>query len=230
MTVLTACQSAAVRLVGRSPSQFIGSTETFELEISNLIQDVATDIAKATDWQALTILKEQAGDGSTVAFPLPTDFDRLPVGAQIHSETWQRGRYQPANDVNQWLDIITTLSIGAPGYWILLGGELNIFPAMESTETAKYYYISKNIWTASDASTKAAATADTDTFKLDERLLTLGLIWRWRAMKKMDYAEDLSNYERALSERVGRQKGRQVMAMGAGRRIDTSVYPGTILG
>ena len=65
---------------------------------------------------------------------------------------------------------------------------------------------------------------------LPERLLTLGLIWRWRAQKRQEYAEDLRNYEIALSEEIGRDKGSQIIAVGAARwpgRVGTS-YPGPL--
>lgn len=203
------------------------------MELVDLLQEVATDIATAFDWQALSKFKGQAGDGSTTAFDLPTDYDRFPVGGEIRSEVWERGRFSPVTSLDHWQDIKDTLTTGAPGYWILIDRKLNIWPAMSSDEMAKYWYISKNVAVSSTGTEKAAFTADSDTFKLDERLLTLGLVWRWRAQKRMDYAEDLENYNRALAETGGRQKARNILAMGRSKVGTHSgvnlAFPGTII-
>ena len=47
---------------------------------------------------------------------------------------------------------------------------------------------------------------DADTFRLDERLFKLGMIWQWKANKGATYAEDLANYEDALSGSPGNDK------------------------
>src|SRR3546814_3845312 len=67
-------------------------------------------------------------------------------------------------------------------------------------------YISKR-W-ARDAGTdgyKAAFTSDSDTFLLPERLLTLGLVWRWRENKKLDATGD----QEAFIKEIGRASCRE---------------------
>jgi hypothetical protein len=44
---------------------------------------------------------------------------------------------------------------------------------------------------------------DGDTFRLDERLLKLGMIWQWKAQKGSPYAEDMGSYEDALRRAAG---------------------------
>ena len=78
---------------------------------------------------------------------------------------------------------------------------------------------------------KAIFTADDDTFRLDERVLKLALIYRWKQGHQQDYAEEMSDYENALSERVGGDKCSNMFAVG-GRRgtvFDASIaYPGIL--
>lgn len=230
MTILSAMQSAAIRLVGRKPTQFFGSTDQFELEITDLIQEAAVDIMKKADWQALLVFEEQAGDGSTIAFDLPSDFDHMTMNGKVHAIAWENGQYTHAEDLAQWIDVTDTFTTGSPGYWIVIANQLNVYPAMPASEQARYYYISNKIALDTDGTTtKAAFDADTDTFRIDERLLTLALVWRWRHQKRMEYAEDFENYEQALSEAVGRQKGsRQIIALGGPRLNAIPPYPGTI--
>src|SRR3546814_1451607 len=76
---------------------------------------------------------------------------------------------------------------GSPGGWIIYADKIRFSPPSASGAAATFPYISKR-W-ARDAGTdgyKAAFTSDSDTFLLPERLLTLGLVWRWRVNKKLD--------------------------------------------
>lgn len=58
-----------------------------------------------------------------------------------------------------------------------------------------------------DGTLTGAFTADDNEFLLDDRLLTLGLIWRWKAQKGLDYSEDLQTYEIALAQAQVRDRG-----------------------
>ncbi|GAA3099179.1 hypothetical protein GCM10010520_50750 [Rhizobium viscosum] len=98
MTILSACQSAAVRLVGHKPTTIFSSQKKLELQLADLVQEAAVDIAKAFEWQALMVLAEHQGDGSKIAFDFPAGFDRMPVKGNIHSATWQQSGYRPARD------------------------------------------------------------------------------------------------------------------------------------
>lgn len=232
MTILSACQLAAIPLVGRKPTTIFSSQKPFETELSALVQVAARDIAKERDWQALTRLQESQGDDTTIAFPLPDDYDRLPVDSEVHSANWQTWKYHPIRSLNDWLDIQTLVTAQAPGYWIILENKMQIYPPMASTEKARYYYISENIATDKNGTPKAVITSDTDRFNLDENLLTLSLIWRWRSLKRLEYAEDMANYQRELAKVGGRDKGATLLATGRKRYHNSAgiAYPGVLPG
>jgi hypothetical protein len=161
----------------------------------------------------LKLLKSYAGDGATVAFDLPTDYGRMLKKGKLHSSTWKNASYAQARDEDEWLYLQDTNISGTPGVWILLGGKLQIFPPMPVGETARHYYISNKIVAAADgaAGSKTAFTLDADAFVLSERLLKLALIWRWRSLKRMEYSEDMTNYEIALAEEVAKDKGQRIL-------------------
>jgi hypothetical protein len=231
MTVLSACSSAAIRLVGRKLTTVFSSEDTFELELSDLVQDVAVEIAKRHDWQALTKLATITGDASGIAFSLPDDYDRMPLKAKIHSSRWSWSTFTPARDLDQWLDEMSFSTVGAPGFWTILDGKMQIYPAMGADETAKFYYISTYIAKDSNDNPKAVINDDGDTFFLDDRLLTLGLIWRWRAQKRLEYAEDLQNFEIAIAQEISRDRGSRMITLGGGYRGGMDIrtaYPGAL--
>ena len=232
MTLLTACQDAAVELSQPIPSSIATNTSNpFARELLLHANRAAVALMKTHDWRALTTLGTLTGDGSATSFALPTDYDRMPKKAQVHSTSYMNMAYQRAADLDEWLYLNQSGAIrSSPGNWVILGGEMQIFPAMPSTETAKFYYITKNIVQPASGSIKPLFTVDTDTFRLPERLLSLGIVWRWRAQKRIDFAAELNNYEVALSEEIGTDKGSRILTIGRPRVPADMAYPGVLGG
>lgn len=227
MTILSACQDAAGTLLGRRPSTFFGAgAGADEVEIAALANTAAKSIMKAHDWQKLKTLKTLTGDAATTSFTLPTDYNRMLKKGNVHSSANKPSLFSPVADEDEWLRITDDLATISPGHWIILGGTFQIFPAMPVGETARFYYISNLIFSG----TKATATADADTFFLDDELLTLGTIWRWRAKKGLEYAEDMTNFNDAEAKAISDDKGSRIIAIGRARVSDDvqMAYPGTI--
>ena len=103
-------------------------------------------------------------------------------------------------------------------------------PVLSASEEAKFHY-QQNTWAkASDNTRKAAFDADSDTFMLDERLLKLGLIWQWRELKGLPYAEDMQNYEMLQAKLIAADKGSRTIRIGTPRLPagDELAYPWSI--
>lgn len=222
MTILTAAQNAMARLVGRRPAAIVSSTNEMEVEITSLAQEAAVEIAKSHEWQVLTARNTISGTGAE-SYPLPDDFDRMHMTAGVSSPSWPNWWFSHARSLDEW-EQITIRGINLePGWWIILGDRFQTLPVIPAGGEARFFYISKNIFAASNGAPKDAITADTDSFRLDERLLTLSIIWRWLALKRMDYSEELRTYEFALSQEQARDGGSRVM-----RANGTTRFPGAV--
>jgi len=230
MTVLTVCDRVSHKLrSGIGLTSVYTSDDAFAMEMAELANDCAEYIAAQYDWRKLHTLKTQAGDGTTTAFDLPTDYDRMPIKAAVFRTSTTRPMC-PINDLDAWL-LNRLQSISSPeGEWIILGGQINTFPAMAATDNAKFYYITNLIVHPSAGSNKALFTADTDSFVLRENLLRLCMIWKWRHNKGYDYAEDMQNFEIALAQEIARDKGSHIIKVGPARVPDgvSLAYPGVI--
>ena len=211
MSILTAVQSASVRVIGVSPTAVFSSTEQVVVEMRNLANDVAIDIARSADWRDLTEIASFTGDGVTTAFPKPTGYDRMVQGSAVDDPGQWLWGYHAIKSVNDWMRRDEWIS---PGGWIILGGEFRFHPAPSGG--AEFPYISNLLVRDEEGARKEAFTADDDTFVLDERLLTLGLIWRYRAQKGLEYAADQANFEIALSERQTKDRGAHVIRRRSG--------------
>lgn len=203
MAVFDAIRKAVLRTSGTQIAEAFSSSQQVAVEMADLANEVAADIVASSPWRALT--KVATIDGSQgEAYDLPADYSRM-SGEIDDPATWFWG-YTPFNDVNEYLQFKTGgFLLAGNGGWIILGGQLQFYPAPSSG--ASYPYVSGWYARSETGTAKAAFDADTDTFILPERLLTLGLIWRWKAQKGLEYAEDLNMYEIALSQESSRDRG-----------------------
>lgn len=223
MAVLSAMQSAALRLIGRKPTTFFGATGQFEAEICDWVNEVAQDIARYQDWQILQRVTTLTGDGSTTEFSLPVDYDRMLQNASVQDlRNWVWGYFGFTN-INSYLFEKARGFTPYPGGWIIYGGKMHFSPAPMSSG-ATFPYITNHIVTANDATPKTAFTADTDSFVLPERLITLALVWRWRENKKLDASGDQEAFIKAMDEYAAKDKGAQIQRFGTRRRFpNTSI-------
>lgn len=91
-------------------------------------------------------------------------------------------------------------------------------------ETITYEYISSFPWKAGSTN-KELATADTDEWRLDRRLLILGVKWRWKKEKGMeDWQVDQQLYQRHLNMLRGRNEGAKTLMFGEARGIPLDPY------
>lgn len=226
MSFLTAAQAAAIQLIGKKPPTFFSSSGQFELEICTLGNDIIKDIVSEKDWRQLTVLKEMVGNGVIVGYDIPLDYDHMPKDSQIHDKDFLTWNYIPAAGLNEWLNYINGNPLPSPGAWIKIDGQIQFTPPVADGKTAQYYYISNQIvFDPTTGATKSQFSYDTDTMIYNERMLTLGLIWRWRAMKRLEYSEDLANYERFRDRVAGDDKGSNIIVVGGRYRYPQNIYP-----
>ncbi|GMB80541.1 hypothetical protein NN6n1_13230 [Shinella zoogloeoides] len=219
MTLLTACQNAAVLLLGRKPDTIFSSTDVFSLEMQVLANEVACDIARSHDWQALVRTHSIMPDGVATTFPLPTDYGRMLLDSEIYNQTnWAWG-YTHVTRADDWLRMkVQDFTVIVPSAWTMQGDQFEFLPAPSSSATAKFVYITKNIIKSETNQAKANFTDDEDKFALSERLLTLGLVWRWRELKRLEASTDQANFEKAFAEIAARDGGSKIIRKG-GRPI-----------
>ena len=83
--------------------------------------------------------------------------------------------------------------------------------------TASFAYLDGNCINLSSGGAGQAFAADTDNFRLNERVLRLGMVWQWKANKGSPYAEDMATYNDALEYEQGHDKPSPILV---GRRAD----------
>lgn len=208
LSIISGADEGAAVLCGlTAPATIIGSLDPNVPLLLRLAQQEGRELARRHDWQALRVAYTVATLAAQAQTDFPTDFDRL----MPYPELWNRTRsqkYLGPVGARQWQQILSSgMSGGVPGWWCIIGGVLQITPAPTAGETLAFDYMSKN-WAASAAGgAKAKFELDTDVARIPERLITLGIVWRWKKSKGFDYAEDMATYEREVEREASNDGG-----------------------
>lgn len=232
MAILDVIQDVCTVIGLTVPAGVFGSTDREHVELKSLANEMAQRIAfDSRDWTRLKTLGTLTGDGSAQSFDLPADYQRMLKKAALWPSASPYAPFAHYPDSDQWLGITVQNFQNLVGAWTMLGDQVLIKPAVPNLSTVQFYYITNKIIKDKDGSPKTTFTADDDVFRLNERVLKLGMIWQWKANKGRTYAEDMATYEDALAVAAGADKGSNILAVGRRRSpIDADfAYPGVII-
>lgn len=219
MSLLTVVQSFCQRTGLPVPSFAVGSTDAQVLQIIALADEVVEDLCDRWTWADLTreavfvtVNGEDQGSLDTIA---PNGFLRISQET-IFNRTLRLPLVGPMTQA-QW-QALKALPTAGPFYkYRIRQNRILFMPAGIAGHTCAFEYASSYAILAVDGTTyRSAFAADTDTFILDERLLTAGLRWRWRAEKGLDYAEEFRRYEELANNASGRDGTKPRIDMSGG--------------
>lgn len=156
-----------------------------------------------------------------IAYDLPTDIQMFITATQ-----WDRNfRWQMLGPISaqEWQTIVSGIcpvgprirfrvmadSTGVDKFWIQPP------PGVAQTDVIAYEYISKNICNSSLGVGQTVWTADSDVYLWPEDTLVLGLIWRFKRAKGLDYGEEWDIWMKAVDRQIARSGGNRSLPMNA---------------
>ena len=98
------------------------------------------------------------------------------------------------------------------------GGDILVQPVPTAGDTFAYEYVSTQWCESSGGTDQSAWAADADVGLLPERLMKLGIIWRWKAMKSFPFETDYQLYESQVQQAILRDKPQRTVNMALGER------------
>ena len=221
MSLLSIVQNACDRIGIARPSSVIASTDQQTIRLLGYALQEGKELARKYDWQALTrettfestATAVQTSAGSTV---VPSDFDRIKDGT-FFNRTERREVFGPLSP-EEWQYVQATTTHSFVEAYRMRSDQILLTPGDTSGDTLAFEYITKK-WVTQAASTATATwTADTDTTALNEELITLGVVWRFKAAQGFDYAEEFRTYEMQCANEYMRDGGRRVLDMAGGTK------------
>jgi hypothetical protein len=225
MTILTIVQDAALLCgIGTVPTAAVTSSDQDISQLVAFAQRSGRECMERGDWTNLDTAGTVTGDGVSTLFQLPQDWirfspsDKSPRGALVSNKYPLWPLQGPINTED--LNLLKALPASqVRPVWRIIGGALEIWPALAGPpvpnplnlpgELVTFNYFSK-FWIMNAARTVSRPkwAADDDFSLIDEDLIMLGAVWRWKASKGLQYAEEFRSYEQALS-RIHAQQMRE---------------------
>lgn len=232
LSIISGTDHGAAVLCGLpAPQNIINSLDPNTRLLLRLAQQEGRELARRHDWQALKVDYTFASTASEQQPAFPADFDRLLPQGELWDRTANLRYAGPVDDMTWGRLKGAAVNVAVPGYWRLLGGRLYLLPAPPAGHTLALPYMSSNWAESNNGTPKDSFTADTDKARIPERLIALGIVWRFKRAKGLDYADDMATYEREVERATARDRGLGPLILGKPRRdlMPPYTWPGTII-
>lgn len=211
------------------PSGVVSNTEPSVAKFLAFAQTEADITASDFNWRNLNIALTLTGDGTTTLFALPADFERMLQGQALYSTKYPSIPLQGPISSQDLLALKALPITPTRPVWRLIGGTLEIWPALANLEVVNGEYRSTNPIVSGDGLTrKPRWTNDSDYTLFPEIILRLGMIWRWKASKGLDYGEDFKTYQMERDKKAGHEAGGKIVRMTNTYDIGSEQWPGVI--
>lgn len=210
MSLLTIVQAACGRIGITQPVSVSGSSDPQIVQLMGLTNEDGQELAARYPWSVLisestftTVATQSQGAMTTIC---GIDFRYI-----LNETMWNRSILQPiygALSPQDWQNLKARNVTGPWTQYRIRGTDLLFVPTPSAGQTVAFEWVSKH-WVLPDAGgTAATMRADADISNLDERIITQGVIWRWKAAKGLEYAEDYNKYERLVADQSARDGGK----------------------
>jgi hypothetical protein len=232
MSLLSMVQEVASKVVGTNPSAITtatGSADQNVLQMVRAVNEAGRQTASRAAWQVLrneatftTQAVENQGSILTIA---GADFNFV-VNETFWDRTTRRPIFGPKSAA-EWQQLKAQVVLGPWYQFTIRGNNLLFLPVPPAGDACYFEWVSKNWATDSTGTTgKSTMDADTDVAKLDESLLALDAIWRFKNSKGLPWQEDFDKAERAISDALGRDGAKSRLNMGGG---PANVWPSILV-
>lgn len=221
MTCLTIIQNVArILLPQNSVGAVVASTDPQIKQLLGLLNQEGQSLADATDWQAL----QTEATFTTVAAETQGALATIAPGCKfiINDTIWNRDLRMPVfgpDSPQLWQQQKAMYYAGPWNQYRIRGGNILFVPTPTAGQTCAFEYASRNWVTVAAGGTQSYFTADADTALLDEQLMELGLIWRWKQVKGLDFEADYQKYASRVYDAKARDSSGAVLNL-AGNQND----------
>lgn len=198
------------------PSTVYGTTDPQIRQILALLEEEGNDLSGRGDWNEITFeathTTTAAEDQGAITTIASNGFRYIKDGT-----IWDRDLRLPVYVIDgaNW-QAAKAMSLTGPRYQARIrGGKLISNPVPTAGHTWAFEYVSWNwILGANGTSYKQYFTLDTDTILLPESIVLMGLRWRFKKEKGLDYAEDFRTYEDQVKDALSRNGMKRTLNMG----------------
>lgn len=221
MTALSIIKDVCVEIGLPDPTIALASTDPQLTQIVRLLNKEGKELSARYAWQALirevTFTTLAAESQGTIASIITAGDSGHTYRYILNDTIWNRTKIWPVlgpKSPRNWQAYKSMNVTGPISEYRIRGDTLRFSPIPEAGDTCAFEYVDRMWCTDSGGSTyRQRLSADGDLMLLDEDLMQQGLLWRWRAAKKLDYTEDFITYERMVADAMARDGTKPTLSM-----------------
>lgn len=149
--------------------------------------------------------------------------------AIINDTLWNRDLRRPVfgpMTPQRWEQLKAMVMQGPWNQYQIRGNAILFIPVPTAGQSIWFQYKSTNWCQSASGTPQSRFMADTDVLLLDENVFKLGIEWRWKKAKGLDYAQDFADYEDAFAIVKARDGTKDVINMGD---VKYDIYPGILV-
>lgn len=203
MSLLTICQDASGELgLDSRPITVIGNTAVDVARLLRFAQRVGSDIATRAPWQALRLLRTFTATATEVqANAVPTGFQRFSPETvwDVTNGMSITGPVNPVEYASRRNEIYSSSYSGPMRWFTRRGNDFLVFPIPVGGETYSFEYQSGNFCQSAGGTPQNEWLADSDTGRISEELITLGVIARFLLADGLPAQQAVADYEKRLT-------------------------------
>ncbi len=224
MTLLSLVRDACDRIGVARPTVVISATDPTARRLLALANEEGRQLARL-NWP---ILRKEA-TFTSVAQEIQTSAIPAAWGRFVDGTFWNRTAVRPLIgplQPQEWQDLKAHTGSGTTDSFTYRGADILITPTPTAGHTMAYEYYSKNWCEASAGTDQSAWAVDTDVGILDENLMALGLVWRFKRASGLAWQEDLAVYESEVRTSLAQSQPARVIDMARRPRSGWPFEPG----
>ncbi len=229
MSLLSVVQTVCLRVGIPSPTTVATSTDAQILQLQALLNEEIQELTERYEWQALV----QEVTFTTVAAEVQVSLDTVAPGLKtiINDTIWDRSLRRPVFGplaAQRWQQLKALQFVGPWYQFRIRDGNIIFIPVPAAGDNCYFEYISRyGVKVHGSSSTTAESYVnDDDVAFLDEAIMTMGVIWRYKAAKGLDYAEDYAKYERRIMDAIAADGSKDVLNVG---EVRYDLFPGIVI-
>lgn len=229
MALLNICQSIVTKVISNRPTVALSSSDPKVQQAIEYINEAGQELAARYTWQVLTNEKTfntiAAESQGTILSLTDPNFAFI-----LNNIMWNRSQRRPVfgpRSPGEWQNLKATFMQGPWVQFRIRQNQLLFIPAPAAGQQIAFEWISKG-WVSNAAGSVFAPSfaADDDVSLLDERVLALDALWRFKRANKLSYDEDYDKAEDAIKDLICRDGTKATLYLG-GTTMD--IWPGTVV-
>lgn len=203
------------------------STEQLARQMFSLANAELEELSKRFDWPVLTREFNFPTVAAQAQYALPADYRKFLSNTLYDSTRYYQmrgsvsaGEWQRTKAMN--LGALSCAKVRIYGNPL----KINVLPTPLSVENVVFEYMTKNFAVSAGNAEILRFSADGDAPLIDEGLIRMGLKWRIKHAKGLEFSADLAEYEGVVAREFAAAMAQPAIGVGFSRHEDAPITPG----